>query len=371
MGNYVVYGRKPDGTLSICRATPEFRGRGTCKHGDHMELEKSESQSFVKEFNEKALAERLENRGLENSQFPQDVSADNIQSHSKGAVLSKEELTQGATKVAASFRNQDWKMIQDFYSGYHRRLSDSKLHKKFEDASANIADYLKSNDETAVKLREFLGRKVDLDELSSIIVYQVKAMTAAEKWRIAKRASMTRIFFSSLNNDMTKERYIASVLFFGGRCCYCNNVLRKNPPPGNQASGEHITPLSPDDPNGVHGGTRYGNMALACVSCNADRKNTELVEWVQKTRRIPVKDKKFALGRIQAFREFALYEDYTKEESDRISEKAKELQDFVSSQRGEDGKYFEDAESKIQERIKIALYDLRHNNEIDDSEDDE
>ena len=367
MGNYVVYGRKPDGTLSICRAKPEFRGKGTCKHGDHVELDKAEAQSYVREHNEKAIAEQFENAALQNNQFPHNVSADEIQSYSKGAVLSREELTQGANKIATSFRNEDWKMIQDFYSLYHRRLSDSALHKKFNDASANIADYLKSDDETAVKLREFFGRKVDLDELSSIIVYQVKAMTAAEKWRINKRASMVRIFFSSLNNDMTKERYIASVLFFGGRCCYCNNVLRKNPPPGNQASGEHITPLSPDDPNGVHGGTRYGNMALACVSCNADRKNTELVEWIQKTRRIPEKDKKFALGRIQAFREFALYKDYTQEESDRIAEKAKELQDFVSSQR-DNGVYLDGAEAKIQERIKIALYDLRHDDLLDDND---
>lgn len=366
MNNYVVYGRKPDGTLSVCRATPEFRGKGTCKHGEHMEMEKSEGQAFVKEHNEKILAEILGGkRSLRNNQYPEQVSADHIQSHSKGAVLSKEELTNGANKIAASFRNEDWKMIQDFYSLYHRRLSDAALHKKFEDASANIADYLKSDDDTAVKLREFLGRKVDLDELSSIIVYQVKAMTAAEKWRINKRASMTRIIFSSLNNDMTKERYVASVLFFGGRCCYCNAVLRKNPPPGQQASGEHITPLAPEKEGSVHGGTRYGNMALACVACNADRKNTDLVEWIQKTRCIPLKDKKFALGRIQAFREFALYEDYSQEESDRIAEKAKELQDFVSSQRV-DGVYFDDAEQKIQEKIKIALYDLRHNNENDE-----
>lgn len=367
MSNYVVYGHKSDGTLSICRAKPEFRGKGNCKHGDHIELSKTDVSIFVKEYNEEVLAEKYnQDQGIvKNSQYPQNVSSESIQSHSRGAVLSKEELTQGANKIAALFRNEDWKMIQDFYSRYHRRLSDSELNKKFEDAPANIADYLKSDDETAVRLREFLGRKVDLDELSSIMVYQVKAMTAAEKWRINKRASMVRIVFSSLNNDMTKERYIASVLFFGGRCCYCNNVLRKNPPPGNQASGEHLTPLSPDDPDGIHGGTRYGNMALACVSCNRDRKNTELVEWIQKTRRIPLKDKKFALGRIQAFREFALYKDYSKVESARISEKAKELQDFVSSQRKEDGTYKDDAESRIQERIKIALYDLRHNDEID------
>lgn len=363
---YVIYGKKPDGTLSICRARPEFRGKGVCKHGDHVELSRKDVSSFVKEYNEEVLAEQFETSSLVDNQFPNNVSADRVQSHRKGAVISREELTEGANKVALSISNEDWGLIQSFYKTYAQRLNDKELDKKFFYASDNIADYLKSDDETAVKLREFLGKKVDLDELSSIIVYQVKAMTSAEKWRINKRASMTRIFFTSLNNDMTKERYIASVLFFGGRCCYCNKVLRKNPPPGSQASGEHITPLSPDDPNGVHGGTRYGNMALACVSCNRDRKNTELVEWVRKTRRIPAKDKKFALGRIQAFREFALYKDYSKEESDHISKKAQELQAFVSSQRGEDGNYFENSESKIQERIKVALYDLRHNDEIDD-----
>jgi len=370
--NYRVYGTKPDGTLNVCRAKPEYRGRGTCKHEEHVELERAGAEAFVAKYNEKALEEYYAQQEkerealLKNRRMPENVSADEIQSHSGGRVLSKEELTRGANKVSESFKKNDWEFINEFNKKYDSRMG---FNHRFKDAAENISDYLKSDDETASKLRDFLGDEVNLDEFSEIIVYQVKAMNYAEKWVKGKRPSMKRVIFSTLNNDMTKKRYISSVLFFGGRCCYCNKVLRKNPPPGHQASGEHITPLSPENPDAVHGGTRYGNMALACVACNRDRKNTDLVEWVSKTRCIPAKDKVFVLGRIQAFREFALYEEYTKEENDRILETVNELQDFVAKCRKGDGQYIDNYNELINERLKIALYDLRHPESNDDDED--
>lgn len=362
--NYTIYGTKPDGTLNICRARPEYRGKGSCKHGEHVEVDRIGAEKFVAEYNEQALEEHYkklaleEEKRLRNRRMPENVSADEIQSHKGGRVLSKEELTKGANQVAQNFRNTDWNFINEFHKKYDMRMGGH--HQHFDDASANIADYLKSDDEVAVKLREFLGDEVNLEEFSDIIVYHVKAMTFSEKWAKGKRPSMKRVIFSTLNNDMTKTRYVSSVIFFGGRCCYCNKVLRKNPPPGNQASGEHITPLSPENPDAIHGATRYGNMALACVACNGDRKNTDLVEWVQKTRCIPNKDKVFVLGRIKAFREYALYEEYTKEENDRILDKVNELQEFVVNCRKGDGQYIDNANEKINEKIKIALYDLKN-----------
>lgn len=369
--NYRIYGTKPDGTLSVCRARPEYRGKGTCKHGEHIELERTGAEAFVNKYNERALEEHYQKIVEENQKFAQDtkmpegVSADRIQSHSGGRVLSREELTRGAKKVAENFKKTDWDFITEFHRKYEKVVGKND---PFTDASKNISEYLRSDDDTALKLREFLGDEVNLEELSDIIVYQVKAMTFAEKWAKGKRPSMKRVIFSTLNNDMTRTRYVNSVLFFGGRCCYCNKVLRKNPPPGHQASGEHLTPLSPEDPNAIHGGTRYGNMALACVSCNRDRKNTDLVEWIHKTRLIKRDDKPFVLGRIQAFREYALYEEYTREENDRIAEKVEELQNFVNSCRKDDGQYIDNANELINERLKVALYDLRHSGEDEDEE---
>lgn len=360
---YKVYGKKPDGTLNICRAKPEFRGKGTCKHEAHVEIDAKGAEALVQRYNEKILEEAFEtfNKNSKNgNSYPNNVTENNIQSHDGGKVISKKELIEGANKVAEQFDTEDWKTIQDFYGNYRKRLSDNKLRESYDNAVENISSYLKSDDEDAQNLRKFLGDKVDTDELSNIIVHEVGAMTKAEKWRFGKKVSVKRVLFSSLDNDMTKERYVASVMFFGGRCCYCNKVLRKNPPPESQASGEHITPVSPENLNDIHGGTRYGNMVLACVKCNRDRGNKELVQWMQETKCVPEENKKHALGRIQAFRKFALYHEYTREENDRILQVSKEITDYMSTLRDNSGVYNDGAGEKIKEKIKIALYDLKH-----------
>lgn len=360
---YKVYGKKPDGTLNICRAKPEFRGTGTCKHVDHVNIDSHGADNLVQRYNEEVLAKNFETfrkTNKNNNDFPNTVTEDNIQSHDGGKVLSKKELLEGAGKVAEQFTNEDWKAIQDFYKSYTKRLRTEEIKKHYDSAVDNISTFLKSNDATAVNLRKFLGNKIDPDELSGIIVNEVGAMTKAEKWRFGKKVSVKRVLFSSLDNDMTRERYIASVMFFGGRCCYCNRVLRKNPPPESQASGEHLTPISPENPQDIHGGTRYGNMVLACVKCNKSRGNKELVSWVQSTKCIPEENKKEALGRIQAFRKFALYSEYDREENDRILKVSKEVNEYMNSFRDKSGVFVEGSGEKIKERIKIALYDLKH-----------
>lgn len=360
---YKVYGKKPDGTLNICRAKPEFRGKGTCKHEDHVEIEAHHATDLVKRYNEKILEENFSKFGTDNknnNKMPSDVSEDNIQSHEGGQSLSKKELVEGANKIAENFNEQDWKVIQDFYKNYHKRLSDNDLKKSYKNAVDNISEYLQSDDEDAENLRKFLGDEIDTDELSNIIVHEVGAMTKSEQWRFGKKVSVKRVLFSSLDNDMTRERYIASVMFFGGRCCYCNKVLRKNPPPESQASGEHLTPISPENSEDTHGGTRYGNMVLACVKCNRDRGNKELVQWMQNTKCIPEKNKKQSLGRIQAFRKFALYQEYSREEQDRILNAAKDISEYMNTMRDKSGVLEDGSGVKIKERIKIVLYDLKH-----------
>lgn len=364
---YRTYGKKSDGTLSVCRAKPEHRGKGRCKHYDHVELSSDNLEAFVREYNEQALEEyfskraELRRKGLLNNKVPQGVTANKIKSHEGGNYLSRKELTEGANKVAASFREKDWSFIQEFHKKYDQHIDEENQH--YLSAVEDIAEYLQSDDTTARKLRGFLGKDVNLYELSEIMVFQVKSMTSPETWKENRRSSMNRVIFTTLNNDMNRNRYIASVLFFGGRCCYCNRVLRKNPPPGHQASGEHLTPVGPDDENSVHGGTRYGNMALACITCNGSRKNTDLEEWISTTRRIKKEDKSFVLGRIQAFREFALYEEYSKAENDVIVKHVEKLQAFVDSCRGPDNQYKEGTAEMITDRIKITLYDLRHADE--------
>lgn len=368
--SYTVVGRKSDGVLEVCRALPDNRGRGRCPHGDHIEVSKKDiADGVLDRFNEEVLSKSLGAVSVNkrDNDFPNNVSENAISSHSSGRVLSRDELLSGAQKIADNFTDEDWAIMRGYYNSLnksiHRRLSNGGLQKRFNDVSENVAEYLKSDDVAAIQTREFLGDGVDLDEFSRILTHQVKAMTCAEEWRGSK-SSIRRIILTSLDNDMTRERYTASVLFFGGRCCYCNCVLRKSPPPGRQASGEHLTPVSPSDPNSVNGGTRYGNMVLACVRCNNSRGNKELVSWVQKTNCIPEKDKALALGRIQAFRNFTLYHEYSPEENDRIMDTVKNLEKHLTKlTESNGGKLSIEQRREFKREIKVALYDLKHNND--------
>lgn len=359
-----VYGRKADGTLDICKASPENRGKGNCTHEDHVEITGMNPSLIANRHNEKVLEDsfsKLPEKVVDNL-YPKNVTEDRIQSHDGGPVLTKEELVDSANAIAETISKEDWSIIKDFYGNFNRRLTDEEITERYDSVSSNIETFLKGKSATAKKVRGFLGDKVNLAEFSSILTHQVNSMTASIRWGFKRKRhpSVKRIILTSLDNDMTRERYVASVMFFGGRCCYCNRILRKNPPPQHQASGEHITPIAPEDPKGIHGGTRYGNMVLACVRCNNNRGNKDLVEWVQETGCIKEEDKPFVLGRIQAFRKFALYHEYDEDENKRILDAADELSEFVENSRNSDGSFEESAEDKIMERIKVTLYDLKH-----------
>lgn len=359
-----TFGIRKDGTLGPCKAKPENQGTGRCYHEKHISLTAEDLKTnIVQRYNEEVLQKLYEAKSLSKDSFPDIISSENVQSHAGGEIISRDEIEAGAVRVAEKIRNTDWSFIKDFYQKYDRVMNDKERAEAFKKNPAdNIRDYLESDDPTAKKLRGFLGSGVNVQEFSEILVQQGGAMTASKVWHPNGGSSVKRAILTSLNNDMTKERYIASVVFFGGRCCYCNKALRKDPPVDRQASGEHITPVSPASPKQPVGGTRYGNMALACYKCNNDRGNTELTQWISKTSCIKPENKEKALGRIQAFREFALYREYSTEESSEIIAVADEIKDFVESQKSKSSRVYQSADFIIQvnNKIKIAVFDLQH-----------
>lgn len=310
-----------DGTITPCRAKPENRGTGNCPHGEHLEMDPKDVNSF----NEAALAKHFDMLETIKPAVVPRVTPSHIAATLKARALNREEFTESSNALADSFPETDWDEIRKISGDINKVYFKGPKH----NASTRVNEFLESDNPKAVLLREFLGNEINMNEFSRIIADEVGRMTLKETWDSRGNAhNVSRIVLSRINNDMTKRRYIASVLFFGGRCCYCNNVLRKGA--GRyQASGEHITPMNPKSP--PPGATRYGNMALACMTCNKERGNTELNEWVNKTKLIPEKSKENVLGRIKAFRDFALYEDYTLEQSEVIKNEISKLQDLVNS----------------------------------------
>lgn len=362
-------GKNADGTLSVCKAKPENRGRGNCPHGEH--LESDMDARAIASHNEKALERSMDSappvvkRTTPNPAEIARVTPNSIRSHPGGAALTREQFNEASISIAAAFPEKDWDAIGAFYRKMEERLSDKALSSNHRSAVANVASYLNSGDPTAKKVRAFLGKDVDTREFANLLVHNVRAMTFDYAWRNGQRGiSMDRSVLTTLNNDMNKERYVASVLFFGGRCCYCNQAMRKfngkDPIPDNIATGEHITPISPSDSGAVVGGTRYGNMALACHGCNEERGNQDLNEWVEKTQRISQENKGASLERIEAFRRFALYRDYTEEESRLIRAKVSELKQFAASKPAiSKGKYSREDGEAISREFKVGLYDLQ------------
>lgn len=357
-----TFGKNYDGTISRCRAKPENRGKGNCYHSKHMDLNLSPQQ--VHAHNEKILRKKLGLLGqrMGKNSIP-DFANDEIRTHPSNAPLSRDNFNSATMRIAQSFPEEDWEVISTFYQKIASEVNRQEIAKNFDNSVLSISRFLESDDRTAKKVREFLGPEVDSTTFAKILTSEVGSMTRAIQFRNTGHSmQIKRIFLTNFNNDMNKERYVASVLFFGGRCCYCNGVLTRETR-GNRrdstATGEHITPLA-SAPGGIMGGTRFGNMALACHGCNHERGTKDLKTWVRDTSRITPANKEASLQRIAAFRRFALYSEYTLEESNKIRESVGKLHKFYSTKtRGEDKKFSPRDEAEIKDYIKISLYDLK------------
>lgn len=183
-----------------------------------------------------------------------------------------------------------------------------------------IADYLSSDD--AEPLRKYMGENIDVNDIAIMLTYHVSTMTKSAP--ISQ--SVTRCILSRTGNDMNKKRYISSVLFFGGRCCYCGRILHKSTGVGkiddSAATAEHIDPMD----GNPHGETKYGNVALCCNSCNNSKGNLSLDEWRDSNTAMNQHQKDMMTSRIRDFHQYTMYEPMSMEKSrkiDRIIEQAR------------------------------------------------
>lgn len=112
-----TFGKCPDGTLVICRALPENRGRGNCTHFSHQEVSLEELESgFIQKYNEEALAKHFLKNNLLRS------TDKKIKSHADGNYITLEELERGSSKVADALKNEEFDLIAKFYEKYHRAI---------------------------------------------------------------------------------------------------------------------------------------------------------------------------------------------------------------------------------------------------------
>lgn len=352
-----VFGTRADGVLTLCRALPENRGVGNCPHSSHVDISDEQLKAgFLTKFNEEVISRS----GV--TAFPVLVKKSNSKSSNerkKRSAAALAKLLTEAAELEKSLSHEDFNLVKSVYGDFARLYEDELLL----DKSVAMENYLTSNEPTAMKLREYLGSDTDYAALSDMLVNEVGGMTSAHRWSTSGRHSISRVFLTALNNDMDRENYVTSVLYFKGKCCYCQKTLGRNA--GGKIAlptGEHITPITPSRTGSPVGGTRFGNVALACNRCNKSRSNEDLHIWL-KQESAPVADsvRSEALARISAFRKFSGYADYTTEQTALIREAAALIQVNVDSIRGETGKIVRGtgAGDIIREQIATKLSQLK------------
>lgn len=320
-----IVGIKYDGTMSICKATPEHRGKGSCKHFEHEELETNEITSYIKEHNEKTLQKRHEIFGTLKKK-PSRKQRNKLLALDE--MWNETELVKAANREEKNFQEIDHRLASDFYLKYSKLTNSTND----EENVNRINNFLQSDDEIAIKIRKYLEVE-DASYLTHLIVRKPNSMSE-QRWTSRGKVSAARCIMSKIDNDMTDEKYITSVLYFKGRCCYCDRVLDKTNP-SVIATGEHLTPVSNESENTPPGATKYGNMTLCCNSCNSKRQDTNIVKWLAKTDMIKKSIKPYALARINAFRKFTNYREFTSSESKKINESIIEASDFIEQFRND------------------------------------
>lgn len=238
--------------------------------------------------------------------------------------INRHELDTQVDNIGNVITDDDWEVLQESVEDIENIVNNnpSNLSKRNRRRviSRNINAYLQS--EHASSLRKFMGKDIDTQEISNMITSNVQSMIAPS----TMGNTLTRVIFSRTGNDMNKRKYIASILFFGGRCCYCGKLIHKikgGITQHDSATTEHIDPMA----GRPHGETKYGNVALCCEACNADKANASFDDWMKNNTIMDDEQKTEAKRRISEFRKYTMYEPMSMKKSnniDHIIAKAKE-----------------------------------------------
>lgn len=335
----IMFGRTTDGTLSQCTAKPENRGKGNCPHSAHFELPADKAEQILQKDAERQLEKQYNKLVLlkkrdEKRERKEKVKAAEMERFQKFINTKKTEIDD----LTEHYSSEDLRYIDTFIDDLKNlstdNLKESALYEKI------VEKHLMSSSYSARKVREKFGNDYSVSDISKLLVRTPSSMTKKLKSKNGNHSS-SRIILSSIANNMNRENYIKSVIYFGGKCCYCGTTLKTEDGENCQkATGEHLTPLSPDNKDAVRSSTRFGNMALCCENCNRSRRNEDLEPWIVKTSRVKRNRKVHIISKIRAFREFAEYKEFNKEFSQEIDKSLEYLsreKETMSSEESSEG----------------------------------
>ena len=240
-----------------------------------------------------------------------------------GRPISRVHFNGAVDAVGSAITEDDWQRLTSL-SDKINGMVESRQGRDSTSLRATrkrILGFLKSDADDATRFRAYCGDDVDMEDVTDMIMSNVHSMTERQPYH---GRSIRRSVLSATSNDMNKRRYIASVMFFAGRCCYCGVPLHKGKN-GNQsndtATGEHLDPINGFPP----GETKFGNMALCCYRCNDDKSDQPLDQWLDSTRMLSPEQVRSARESIKSFRDFALYEPMSEERANFIESELRSL----------------------------------------------
>ena len=227
----------------------------------------------------------------------------------------------------------DYTFVDDFVDRCIRFSKNMNLSKG-QRFAPSVVDSMMSDDTLSLQVRKHCGVNNidDAQRFAELLVNPPLSMKrrGASRIRREKTMSFARLITSRIDDNMDLRNILRSIVFFGGKCCYCSvSLVRKAEDENVRATSEHLTPLSSqasaalskDDESGsVHGSHRFGNVVLACDACNVARGSMSLTKWIATSLRINDQNRLTVMANIEAFRAFAGYKEFSQEFSQLIDE---------------------------------------------------
>lgn len=351
----IMFGRTTDGTLSQCTAKPENRGKGNCPHSSHFKLPADKAEQILKKDAERQLEKQHNKLIILKKRDEKRARKEKI----REAELKRFEkfINSERTKIeelTEQLSSENVEHIDNFVKDLEE-LSSNNTFKTEADIEKLVKEYLMSDNYSARKVLEEFGDAYTPSDISELLVRVPTSMTKKSKSKNGNNSS-SRIILSGVENNMDRSTYIKSVVYFGGKCCYCGITLKTEDGENyRKATGEHLSPLSPDNKDSVRSSTRFGNMALCCDDCNHSKGNEDLEQWIVKSSRVKKARKIYVIAKIRAFRRFAGYKDFSKEFSQEIDKSLEHLHQESERMRSEG-----ENPRKLKEMLNDELYKLRN-----------
>lgn len=359
----IPFGRTADGTLSKCTAKPENRGKGNCTHSTHFDLPADKADEILRKDEERklerkyfklvAITKRKEKKEAKEAEFKRREQEAFQEFNTPERLAAIEQLTE-------HYSSENFDYIDSFQKKFENFIK-SDLSKSDEETELSIKEFLNGNSLAVKKIRAKFGDSYNASSITRLLTRPPNSMMRTQHKNNPKY-SVSRIILSGIDNDMNKENYIKSVVFFGGKCCYCETPLKMDGSARDKATGEHLTPVSPEKSGSPKGSTRFGNMALCCPQCNHSRGNQNLESWIIRTTRIKKKRKPHTFAKIKAFRKFSGYQEFSQEFSQEVDKTIKFIEDTdekLLKRKGIDYRYGEERKESLKALTKQATEKLR------------